>query len=48
MDAKVSQHTQEAKNIYSISKESNKFAKQRNVIPKEIDITDKAIEPAKV
>ena len=37
----------EAKEKYSISKESNKFAYQLDLTAKEIDIKDKAIETAK-
>ena len=44
LDAAVSKHTREAKEKYSIRKESNK---QFCFTPKEIDIKDKVIEAAK-
>ena len=48
LDATVSKHTREAKekNI-QISKESNKFAKQLDLTPKEKEIKDKAKEAVK-
>ena len=47
LDAKVGKHSREAKK-YSISKESNKFGKKLNFIPKEISIKDKAKDKSKI
>ena len=47
MDATVSKHTREAKEKYSISKESNKFTYQLDLTLKEADIKDKVITLAK-
>ncbi len=40
-------HMRNKRKLYSISQESNKFAKP-DVVSKEIDIRDKAIEAAKI
>ena len=47
LDATVNKHTQEAKEKYSISEESNKFANQLHLTPKEINIKYKEIEATK-
>ena len=40
LDFIVNKHTREAKEKYSICKESNKFAKLPDLTPKEMDIKD--------